>query len=129
MLTEERLKRWIRSVRSGRQSAGSLVEELNDPQTRSAVRAERALLRSLGGGCQVPIGALGMPYEDGLRLWGLVASCDGTRLVRRDVTGVAAEPDELGTRLANLLRQQGAEAILHEVFDAFETRAGEASGG
>ena len=107
----------------------SLVEELNDPQTQSAVRAERALLRNLGGGCQVPIGALGMPYEGGLRLWGLVASCDGTRVVRGDVTGVAAEPDELGTRLADLLRQQGAEAILQEVFDAFETGTGEVSGG
>jgi len=96
----------------------SLVGNLNDPETRAAVRAERALLDSLGGGCQVPLGALGMPYQSGLRLWGLVASADGTRVVRGDVTGVAAEPDELGERLADLLREQGAGDILQEVFDS-----------
>ena len=96
----------------------ALVERLNDAPTRSAVRAERALLESLGGGCQVPVGALGMPYEGGLRLWGLVASTDGSRVVRGDVTGTAAEPVELGIRLADLLREQGAGTILRVVFDA-----------
>ena len=96
----------------------ALVERLNDAPTRSAVRAERALLESLGGGCQVPVGALGMPYEGGLRLWGLVASTDGSRVVRGDVTGTAAEPAELGIRLADLLREQGAGTILRVVFDA-----------
>ncbi len=94
----------------------SVVGKLNDPGTRSAVSAERALLESLGGGCQVPLGALGMSYEGGLRLWGLVASVDGTRVVRGDVTGVADEPDELGNRLADLLREHGAGDILKEVF-------------
>ena len=49
----------------------ALVERLNDAPTRSAVRAERALLESLGGGCQVPVGALGMPYEGGLPALGV----------------------------------------------------------
>ena len=96
----------------------SRVEALDDPQTRAAVSAERALLESLGGGCQVPLGALGMPYEEGLRLWGLVASTDGTRVVRGDVTGAAGEPKELGNRLAELLEQRGARAILDEVLDS-----------
>ena len=94
----------------------SVVGKLNDPGTQSAVRAERALLQSLGGGCQVPLGALGMPYEGGLRLWGLVASADGTRVVRGDVTGIGDQPDELGDRLADFLREQGAGDILKEVF-------------
>ena len=59
-----------------------------------------------------------VPYEGGLRLWGLVVSADGTRVVRGDVTGVAAQPDALGSRLADLLRQRGAVAILEEVFAA-----------
>jgi len=107
----------------------SLVEELNDAPTRSAVRAERALLASLGGGCQVPLGALGVQYEGGLRLWGVVASTDGTRVVRGDATGLAEEPVELGVRLADLLRQKGAGAILKEVFDALaEGEAGKGAG-
>ncbi len=107
----------------------SVVGELNDPGTRSAVRAERALLESLGGGCQVPLGALGMPYEGGLRLWGLVASADGTRVVRGDVTGVADEPDELGNRLTDLLREQGAGDILKEVFDSLAEAEARSEGG
>ena len=100
-----------------------LVEALNDPPTRTAVVAERALLQSLGGGCQVPLGALGVPYDRGLRLWGLVASADGTQVVRGDVTGLAAEPDALGERLAELLGQRGAGGILKAVFDAQDAAA------
>jgi hydroxymethylbilane synthase len=95
-----------------------LVEPLNDDATRSAVQAERALLKSLGGGCQVPLGALGVPYDTGLRLWGLVASADGTQVVRGDITGLAAAPDELGERLAQQLEGKGAGQILSEVFKA-----------
>ena len=95
-----------------------LVEPLNDDATRSAVQAERALLQSLGGGCQVPLGALGVPYDTGLRLWGLVASADGTQVVRGDITGLAAAPDELGERLAQQLEGKGAGQILTEVFKA-----------
>jgi hydroxymethylbilane synthase len=102
-----------------------LVEALNDPPTRTAVLAERALLQSLGGGCQVPIGALGVPYDRGLRLWGLVASADGTQVVRGDVTGLASEPDELGERLAQLLRERGAGGILKDVFDAQDADTGQ----
>ena len=59
---------------------------LHHAVTAGAVRAERALLHRLEGGCQVPVGALGLPFERGLRLWGLVASVDGRRVVRGDLT-------------------------------------------
>ncbi len=92
-----------------------LVAALNDPDSFAAVTAERTFLEALGGGCQVPIGALGVPYDVRLRLWGLVASPDGRRVVRGDLTGSLTDPQELGDRLADLLRERGAEAILAEL--------------
>ena len=92
-----------------------LVAALNDPDSFAAVSAERTFLEALGGGCQVPIGALGVPYDEKLRLWGLVASPDGRRVVRGDLTGSLADPEALGQTLADLLRERGAEAILAEL--------------
>ena len=92
-----------------------LIAALNDPDSFAAVTAERTFLEALGGGCQVPIGALGVPYDAKLRLWGLVASPDGRRVVRGDLTGSLAEPQALGYQLADLLRERGAEAILAEL--------------
>ena len=92
-----------------------LVGALNDPDSFAAVSAERTLLEALGGGCEMPIGALGVPYDEKLRLWGLVASPDGRRVVRGDLTGSLADPQALGHALAELLRERGAEAILAEL--------------
>ena len=80
-----------------------------------AVRAERALLASLGGGCQTPVAALGLPYDSGLRLWGLVASPDGGRVARADLTGSPGDPEALGAALAEALVRRGATEILSEV--------------
>ena len=92
-----------------------LVAALNDPDSFAAVSAERTFLEALGGGCQVPIGALGVPYDEKLRLSGLVASPDGSRVVRGDVTGSLSDPRALGHALADLLLDRGAEAILAEL--------------
>jgi hydroxymethylbilane synthase len=92
-----------------------LVGALNDPESSAAVVAERMFLEALGGGCQVPIGALGVPYDQKLRLWGLVTSPDGRRVVRGDLTGDLADPRALGRELADQLRDRGAGAILAEL--------------
>ena len=92
-----------------------LVAALNDPDSFAAVTAERTFLEALGGGCQVPIGALGVPYDQKMRLWGLVASADGRRVVRGDLTGSLTDAQALGHKLADLLRERGAEAILAEL--------------
>jgi len=94
---------------------GQLVGALNDPDTFAAVTAERTFLETLGGGCQVPIGALGIPYDEKLRLWGLVASPDGRRVARGDLTGSLGDSEALGHELGDLLRERGAEEILAEL--------------
>ena len=103
-----------------------LLEGLNDPSSAASVSAERTVLEALGGGCQVPIGALGVPYDKKLRLWGLVASADGRRVVRADLTGDLDDPHALGHALADLLRERGAGAILAELDP--QTGLGESEG-
>jgi hydroxymethylbilane synthase len=93
----------------------ALVSRLDVPATRAAVVAERALLRSLGGGCQVPIAAHATVTDGRVRLDGLVASLDGAHVIRDTLEGAAAEADALGEALAARLRQRGADALLAEM--------------
>jgi hydroxymethylbilane synthase len=90
----------------------SLLGPLNDLPTRRAVLAERALLRGLGGGCLVPIGASAAVHGEELTLRGAVLSPDGTRRATAEATGPAAEPEALGQQLAEALLAQGARALL-----------------
>lgn len=89
-----------------------LAGALNDARTMTDVRAERAFLGALEGGCQVPIGALVMPSERGYVLHGLIADIDGTRVVRGEIALDESDPELCGVRLANQLRSEGATEIL-----------------
>jgi len=95
-------------------AAQVLVARLDHAPTRAAVTAERALLRTLGGGCQVPVGAHATLIEGGLTLRSVVASPDGSRLVRGELSGV--DPETTGARLGEQLLSQGAREILAEVY-------------
>ena len=99
-------------VRRDDPRARRLAATLDDHPTRQAVRAERELLRLLGAGCHLPVGALGLPYPGGLRLWAMVLSPDGHRVVRTDHTGHLAEPEHLAADVAAVLLNRGAGDIL-----------------
>jgi hydroxymethylbilane synthase len=101
-------------TRSDDVALGGLLGGLHHPATASAVTAERSLLRRLEGGCQIPVGALGVPFHGGLRLWGLVVSADGRQAVRADLTGAPADAERLGEQVAELLLARGAGQILEE---------------
>jgi hydroxymethylbilane synthase len=94
----------------------SLLKAIEHPETRDRCLAERSFLRSLEGGCQVPIGVNTEISGDNLTLTGIVASVDGQKLVKDTVTGKANNAEALGTELAEVLRQQGAQEILEEIF-------------
>ncbi|MBG1270956.1 hydroxymethylbilane synthase [Nostoc sp. WHI] len=94
----------------------SLLKAIEHPQTRDRCLAERAFLRSLEGGCQVPIGVNTEISGENLTLTGIVASVDGQKMVQDTVTGKANNAEAIGTELANLLREQGAQEILSEIF-------------
>lgn len=85
---------------------------INDPATQSAVLAERALLRTLQGGCQAPIGAHGQLFGDHLHLEAVVAATDGSRVIRRLLEGPQAKPEELGQTLGQELLDLGARELL-----------------
>jgi hydroxymethylbilane synthase len=94
-----------------------LVEFFNHHATSVAVRAERALLARLEGGCQVPIAAYGTLDGETLTLVGLVASVDGKKMVRNTITGPSEKCEELGVELGETLLKAGAYDILKELYD------------
>ncbi|MEH2035097.1 hydroxymethylbilane synthase [Nostoc sp.] len=98
----------------------SLLKAIEHIPTRDRVLAERAFLRELEGGCQVPIGVDTQLDKNTLALTGLVASVDGKRLVKDSVTGTVSEAENLGIQLAEKLRQQGATEILAEIFQTVQ---------
>jgi hydroxymethylbilane synthase len=92
-----------------------LLKALQHQPTADRCYAERAFLRELEGGCQVPIGVNTVLSGDSLTLTGIVASLDGQRLAKDSVSGLASDAEKLGIDLAQRLRQQGAQEILDEI--------------
>lgn len=89
-----------------------LVQALQDARASACVRAEREVNRCLGGSCTIPLAAFAEQVGGKLRLRALVASPDGRRIARAEGEGDAARPEELGLRVASLLRERGAGEIL-----------------
>ncbi len=102
-------------IREDDRELASLIQPLEDFATRRAVEAERALLRTLEGGCQVPIGAYARQDGDVLRMDAVVGSLDGQRMIRDRIEGDPADANQLGEKLADMLRKQGADSILAEI--------------
>jgi hydroxymethylbilane synthase len=94
----------------------AIVRALQHQPTAYRCHAERAFLRELEGGCQVPIGVNTSIEDDNLTLVGMVSSLDGQRLVTDTITGLAVNAEQIGKDLAHSLREQGAQTILDEIF-------------
>ncbi len=117
-------------VRADDRGMRGLLRAIDHLPTRRAVEAERAVLAALGGGCQVPLGAHATVSEDGaaLRLLAVVASLDGTRLIRVEREGPASRPRALGRMVARELLRQGAAEIIRGILDPAHA-GGEGEGG
>lgn len=100
--------------REGSESWSALAA-LDHAETAVAVRAERAFLAALGGGCQVPVGALAIADLGGLVLHGLVADPRGRRVVRGSRPVDLADPEHTGHALALEIRGRGGDAVLEEL--------------
>ena len=92
-----------------------LLFPLHDAETALQVRAERAFLAALEGGCQVPIGALAQESDGQLTLFGLIADVHGRQIVRGEHPVDEHNPELAGIRLANELRSRGATEILESL--------------
>ena len=105
-------------IRSGDERTRELVDRINDRPSGAALTAERAVVRRLGGGCQMPIGAFAQIDGESLRATGIVISIDGDRAERADAEGAIADADAIGVRVAEQLLAQGAGEILETVEQA-----------
>lgn len=99
-------------VRAADPEIGAMVARIHDEAAALSVRAERALLARLEGGCQVPVGALARRQGDTLHLEGLIAAPDGSKVIRHGMSGSVADPQRLGEELADWLLAHGGKEIL-----------------
>ncbi|NEX61549.1 hydroxymethylbilane synthase [Noviherbaspirillum galbum] len=99
-------------ILDGRDDLMALLAPLNHAATEQAVRAERTVSRVFGGSCQIPLAAFASVDGDAMRLRAMVATPDGKRIAQGEASGPALEPEALGTRIAEALKSQGADAIL-----------------
>jgi hydroxymethylbilane synthase len=102
-------------IRGEAKEIHDMVKNIHHPESAAAVRAERAFLKELGGGCRVPIAALGTVKSGMLKLEGLVADRDGRRIIRTNTTGKLEEAERTGERLAACLIDMGARSILESL--------------
>ena len=107
-------------AREGDLNTLDLLREIDHGPTRLAVSAERALMKRLEGGCQIPVGALAIKDDEDLLLEAMVASLDGNAMVRLSRTGPVKEPESLGVSLAEAMLAEGAGEILRAVRQEFD---------
>ena len=103
-------------TRTDNKIVNEIVKSIHHENTYKAVSAERALLKTLEGGCQVPIGAFAEIKQNGLSLDALVGSLDGSITFRKKIRGSKNNPEKLGKKLANELLKAGAKTILEEIY-------------
>jgi hydroxymethylbilane synthase len=100
-------------------SINNLIAPLNHPETSICVKAERAFLKQLEGGCQVPIAAYAriVSQDSKLIMDGLVGSITGDRIIKGHIEGSPEHAESLGVRLAEDILSRGAKEILDEVYN------------
>jgi hydroxymethylbilane synthase len=99
------------------EQTNGLIDFFNHAQTNYSVTAERAVLRTLEGGCQVPIAAYGIVSGEQLELTALVASVDGMTVLKKTRQAHVDQAEDLGIEMAHELLQEGAAEILNAVYN------------
>ncbi len=103
-------------VRRGDEHTINLLDFLNHEETEMTIRAERAFLNKLEGGCQVPIAAFARLSGKNLHLEGMVAELDGSKIIRDEISGEKHRAEEYGIELARRLLDSGADKILARIY-------------
>lgn len=93
----------------------NIISKLNCKNTYLSALCERAFLRRLEGGCQIPIGAYTKIVSEDITLFGLIASLNGKEIVRDKVSGNKNDSEKLGLELAEMLLRNGGDKILAEI--------------
>jgi hydroxymethylbilane synthase len=91
------------------------INEINSPSTWNAIDAERAFLRNIEGGCQVPVGCYTEIENDKISITGFVAAVDGTDYIEDTESGLLENTESVGINLADKLIAKGAKKILANI--------------
>lgn len=94
-----------------------ILKTIHDEDTFISIAAERNLLRTLEGGCQVPIGAFAEVKSNGLYMDAFIGSLDGSIIFRKKIKGSKNNPERIGKKLAKDLLKAGANKILNEIYN------------
>ena len=103
-------------IRKNDEKILEIISFLKDDTTFFEVSAERAFLKTLEGGCQVPIGCYGKIEGDMLKLKGFVSSIDGEKFIKSELEGRVEDYEKLGVELAENILEKGGKKILDEVY-------------
>ena len=103
-------------MREGNREIEALIVPLNHPDTVVEISAERAFLRRLGGGCQVPIAGIARKSGNNLVIKGLVGSIDGRVMIMDEVRGDISNCEDMGNTLAENILSMGGRAVLDEIY-------------
>lgn len=101
--------------RSDNKEVREMLAFLNDLPTKQATDAERAFLGLIEGGCQVPIGVHAEVENDNIKIEAIIASLDGSKVLRNNITGPAADAVGLGRKLGQQMLAEGGEQILADI--------------
>lgn len=112
-------------IREGDAEIAEMLKKLNDTDTNFCITAERAFLRRLEGGCQVPIGANAFLENGEIVLRGFVGSLDGKQVIRDSMRGAKTDAENLGISLAEKCLEAGALEILGRARNAAADATGE----
>lgn len=99
-------------IHSDRADLLEWLAPLNHSATAQAVTAERTVSRNFGGSCQIPLAAFATIDGETMHMRAMIATPDGARVARAELSGSAEAPEVLGAQIAAVLRQQDADAIL-----------------
>ena len=102
-------------VRDGDKPTAEIVRTLEDAQSKTEAICERAFLRALEGGCQVPIGALAQSKGSEIALEGIICSLDGKTSYRKKISGKIEDAEKIGRDLAQILLNMGGDKILESI--------------
>ncbi len=101
--------------RSDNKEVRDMLAFLNDLPTKQATDAERAFLGLIEGGCQVPIGVHAEVENDNVKIEAVIASLDGSKVLRNNITGPAVNAADLGRKLGQQMLAEGGEQILADI--------------
>ncbi len=101
-----------------------LMQKINHQPTRLSVSAERAFLKRLEGGCQIPSGCYTQMKKGSMVIYGFIAATDGSRYIKDQIEGPAEKGEELGKELADILLEKGGREVLRQIREPFTQHSG-----